>query len=164
MKCLSTSGRVRARQFCRLASNPWASFSSLLLSKVLLDSLLRSKSRRFVPVGRTPILALRAVSSQRLRSETLAAARSAAAVGQRQFGSRPNRQAQSAFPDTEARKARRPCGLSCGLGVSDPSPQAPPRQARRISYFLNLKFYSIFFKKLRGRGAVRQRQFGSRPN
>ena len=43
--------------------------------------LLRPKSRRFAPVGLcTPIFALRAVSSQRLRSETLAAARSAAAV------------------------------------------------------------------------------------
>ena len=54
----------------------------------------------------------------------------------------------------------RSLSLPCGRGVSDPSPQAPPRQARRISYFLNLKFYSIFFKKLRGRGAVRQRKFG----
>ena len=49
----------------------------------------------------------------------------------------------------EARKARRPCGLSCGIGVGDPYPQAPPRQAGRILLFHNLKFYSIFFKKLR---------------
>ena len=49
----------------------------------------------------------------------------------------------------EARKARRPCGLSCGIGVGDPSPQAPPRQAGRVLLFHNLKFYSIFFKKLR---------------
>ena len=47
--------------------------------------------------------------------------------------------------NAEARHTpRRPCGLSCGLGVSDPSPQAPPRQARRISYFLN------FFQKIAG--------------
>ena len=59
----------------------------------------------------------------------------------------------SGFQPEARHPPRRPCGLSCGLGVSDPSPQAPPRQARRISYFLNLKFYSIFFKKLRGRGA-----------
>ena len=49
----------------------------------------------------------------------------------------------------EARKARRPCGLSCGIGVDDPYPQAPPRQAGRILLFHNLKFYSIFFKKSR---------------
>ncbi|NCE77229.1 hypothetical protein D1157_20220, partial [Anaerotruncus sp. X29] len=75
------------------------------------------------------------------------------AVGQRQFGSRPDFQAQSAFLGAarafkpEARHTpRRPCGLSCGLGVSDPSPQAPPRQAGRILLFHNLKFYSIFLK------------------
>ena len=58
------------------------------------------------------------------------------------------------FPaNAEARHTpRRPCGLSCGLGVSDPSPQAPPFRAE-YRFFPKLKFYSIFFKKLRGRGA-----------
>ena len=52
--------------------------------------------------------------------------------------------------NAEARHTpRRPCGLSCGLGVGAPSPQAPPRQAGRILLFHNLKFYSIFFKKSR---------------
>ncbi len=77
------------------------------------------------------------------------------AIWQRKFGSRPNLQAQSAFlgaswvygPDCKPQRTfrgqppqaalrprsrlppRRPCGLSCGLGVSDPSPQAPPFRA-----------------------------------
>ena len=52
--------------------------------------------------------------------------------------------------NAEARHTpRRPCGLSCGLGVGAPSPQAPPQQAGRILLFHNLKFYSIFFKKSR---------------
>ena len=57
-------------------------------------------------------------------------------MGQRKSGSRPDFQAQSAFLGAarafkpEARHTpRRPCGLSCGLGVSDPSPQAPPFRA-----------------------------------
>ncbi len=83
------------------------------------------------------------------------------AVGQRKFGFQtklPGRKRPSSgvFSDlrSEARHTpRRPLSLPCGRGVSGPSPQAPPRQARRISYFLNLKFYSIFFKKLRGQGA-----------
>ncbi len=83
------------------------------------------------------------------------------AVRQRKFGFQtklPGRKRPSSgvFSDlrSEARHPpRRPLSLPCGRGVGDPSPQAPPRQARRISYFLNLKFYSIFFKKLRGRGA-----------
>ncbi len=170
---------------------------------------------------------------------------------QRKFGFRPKlpgrkRPASGDFSDlrSEARHTpRRPLSLPCGRGVGDPSPQAPPRQARRISsfsqfkvlldffqkiagsrgseatevwipdqtsgaqapffggllgpggpkrgirrdapsvcltgegsatpprrphpdklggflLFLNLKFYSIFFKKSRGRGAVRQRKFG----
>ena len=83
------------------------------------------------------------------------------AIWQRKFGSRPNLQAQSAFlgaswvygPDCKPQRTfrgqppqaalrprsrlppRRPCGLSCGLGVSDPSPQAPPRQAGRFDPF-----------------------------
>ena len=39
------------------------------------------------------------------------------------------------FTEDDLREAKRqidscahPCGLSCGLGVSGPSPQAPPRQ------------------------------------
>ena len=197
MKCLSTSGRVRARQFCRLASNPWASFSSLLLSKVLLDSLLRSKSRRFVPVGRTPIFALRAVSSQRLRSETLVvrrqwdsvslvpdqtdrrkapssgllglSARSAASAamplravlrarGHRAhvvLASRPKQRPSLLGPSARSAPAARRSGRMrlTGEGSATP-PRVPlPSKLRAASFFLNLKFYSIFFKKLRGRGA-----------
>ena len=85
------------------------------------------------------------------------------AVRQRKFGFQtklPGRKRPSSgvFSDlrSEARHPpRRPLSLPCGRGVGDPSPQAPPRQAGLGCFLLfhNLKFYSIFFKKSRGRGA-----------
>ena len=85
------------------------------------------------------------------------------AVRQRKFGFQtklPGRKRPSSgvFSDlrSEARHTpRRPLSLPCGRGVGDPSPQAPPRQAGLGCFLLfhNLKFYSIFFKKSRGRGA-----------
>ncbi len=81
------------------------------------------------------------------------------AVRQRKFGfqtklpgrKRPSSGVFSSF-QPEARFARRPLSLPCGRGVGDPSPQAPPFRAG-CRFFPKLKFYSIFFKKLRGRGA-----------
>ena len=56
----------------------------------------------------------------------------------------------SGFQPEARHPPRRPCGLSCGLGVSDPSPQAPPRQARRISSFSQFKVLLNFFQKIAG--------------
>ena len=52
---------------------------------------------------------------------------------------------------SEARHTpRRPLSLPYGRGVSDPSPQAPPRQARRISSFSQFKVLLNFFQKIAG--------------
>ena len=93
---------------------------------------------------------------------------------QRKFGFQPKlpgrkRPSSGVFSgfQPEARFARRPLSLPYGRGVGDPSPQAPPRRPHpgkmgATSFFLNLKFYSIFFKKLRGRGAEPPTRFALR--
>ena len=82
------------------------------------------------------------------------------AVRQRKFGfqtklpgrKRPSSGVFSGF-QPEARFARRPLSLPCGLGVGDPSPQAPPRWGKvRFLPVLYPKVSSTFSKVAGSRG------------
>ena len=70
------------------------------------------------------------------------------AVRQRKFGFQPKlpgrkRPSSGVFSgfQPEARKARRPLSLLCGLGVGAPSPQAPPRWGK-------VRFLPVFYPKV----------------
>ena len=70
------------------------------------------------------------------------------AVRQRKFGFQPKlpgrkRPSSGVFSgfQPEARFARRPLSLPCGLGVGDPSPQAPPRWGK-------VRFLPVFYPKV----------------
>ena len=86
------------------------------------------------------------------------------------MGSSPNFRGASALLRGSSRafspkRASRDAPSVCLTGEGSPTPPRRPHPGKlgATSFFLNLKFYSIFFKKLRFPKAVRQRKFGFQP-